>query len=400
MNFPSLFDIPLSDDLCREIDFRAQHALLRQRSSRSLPVTEHAQRLREAVAVYGADACIRHPGDIKTIYSGMTTRLFLAIQELYCDRLGRSVETVGQILKTQAKHSGREPVEDEAVWAICSYVDSRRHQITNVTILRTGAIWAIVSIYLPVQVMSIDGMVCPCSLALIVDLSCDQVIAFRTLDSRQRDESIRLALYDAIASSRQPSSENYSGLLWMLPNALLVDSSDTSSSLRQACVELSIEVVDSSTDVLLERSHAVTGIRDRWSESTYRSNQEYPVSTFELIFDRSLFSIQGTEPRRTKEERLQQFADLRGYSQDPASMLPALRWLLPEVRAVAANGSIPHRGLHYAHELLALWPGRTAQLRLSAESEARAWAYFGDEILCEALALELRRKDGSYRTNR
>ena len=43
------------------------------------------------------------------------------------------------------------------------------------------------------------------------------------------------------------------------------------------------------------------------------------ASRFELVFDRSLFGIQGAEPKRAKEAKLQQFSNLRGYSQDPAS---------------------------------------------------------------------------------
>lgn len=400
MELTSLLDIPLPEDLCQEIDFRAHVALLNQRQGTAPWMLDHALSLRQAVAVRGVNACIRHPADITAIYTGVNTRHFLKIQELYCHRLGRSIETIVAIMKAQAYHAGVEPLQDEAVWAICMFLNDLRQQNTSMTIQKSDASWAIMSMTLAVETTAADGAISRPSLILVLDLSQDRVTAFKTVSTEAREEYIDLAFYDALTAARRPCFDDEAGLAWLLPKTLLVDPLDMNSWLKRACAELSIEVATTLSGAVLERSKTLRDIQGFWSALHSRPQRAMSASRFELVFDRSLFSIQGTEPKRAKEAKLQQFSNLRGYSQDPASMLPALRWLLPVIDTEVVNGSMLHRDLHYTHDLLQLWPGRLAQLRVSAESEARAWVYFGNEVVCEAFAVELRRKDGSYRPNR
>ena len=91
---------------------------------------------------------------------------------------------------------------------------------------------------------------------------------------------------------------------------------------------------------------------------------------------------------------------MQGFSRDPASIFPALRNLLPLHRSRICDGSVEFNGLHYADELLDLWQGKPVCLRCSEEAESRAWIYLNNEILCEANAIELRRRNGTYRPSR
>ena len=81
--------------------------------------------------------------------------------------------------------------------------------------------------------------------------------------------------------------------------------------------------------------------------------------------------------------------------------IPALRQLLPvHPGTIDADGAVEFDGLHYEDDLLKYWPGHRVQLRRSEQAEATAWVYLDGEVLCQAMARELRRKDGTHRPNR
>ena len=399
MQLPSLFDILLENDLCQEIDLRAQVTLL-DRPQVPTPMAERQQFLRQAVAAYGIDSCIRNPGDVATVYRGVTTRHFLEIQALYCDRLGRSAEVVMEIQKAKALNAGAKMIEDEAVWSICMYLNDRRQQSTTATIEQTDASWAIIVVSLPTGITAVNDSASLSFAVLIVDVSHDLVIAFRTAASEASTESTNMALYDALAATRRPSVSGQGGLVWHPPRTVLVDPSNTNPWLKKACAELGITATEASTREVVDQSKTVQLVRSVLSTPRLLAPHGMSVSKFELVFDRLLLIVQKIEPRRAATLNSESYSHLRGFSQDPAAMLPALRWLLPVVESRIADGAVLHRGLHYTHELLELWPDRLAQLRVSAEAEARAWVYFEHEVVCAASAAELRRTDGSLRPNR
>ena len=192
-------------------------------------------------------------------------------------------------------------------------------------------------------------------------LTNGSTIAFRTATSEASTESTNMALCDALAATRRPSISGQGGLVWHLPRIVLVDPSNTNSCLEKACAELAITATVASTQMVADRSRTVQLVRRFLSIPQLLSPHGMAVSKFELVFDRSLSTIQKIEPRRAAKLSSESFSHLRGFSQDPATMLPALRWLLPVVEARIADGSVLHRGLHYTHELLELWPGRLAQ---------------------------------------
>ena len=209
-----------------------------------------------------------------------------------------------------------------------------------------------------------------------------------------------MAFYDALTSCRRPSVEDRSGVAWTLPRVILIDQRYQSTWLEKSCADLAIETIYAPPADTSQRCALVGEVRRMWSMADDRLRRSMTQTKFEQIFDRFLFSVQQFEPRRAARLKSEFFSHRKGFSQDPAAMLPPLRWLLPAAEGEIANGSILHRGLHYEHDLLNLWPGRPARLRISTEAEARAWVYFEEDVICDASAAELRRRDGSFRPNR
>jgi hypothetical protein len=122
---------------------------------------------------------------------------------------------------------------------------------------------------------------------------------------------------------------------------------------------------------------------------------------FRLIFDTHLRRIHGYGPHTIEQQTAHNHAHLTGYNRDPAWQFPALRRLLPaQSDVVAEDGSVACAGLHFEDDLLAYWTGQQVTVRCSLHSDAAAYVYVDDEILCMGMARELRRSDGSYRTKR
>jgi hypothetical protein len=67
---------------------------------------------------------------------------------------------------------------------------------------------------------------------------------------------------------------------------------------------------------------------------------------------------------------------------------------------ISHDGAVPFDGLHYTDELLLHWAGSSVTFRRSEQTEALIWVYLQDSVLCQAMARELRRRDGSYRPQR
>jgi predicted ester cyclase len=118
------------------------------------------------------------------------------------------------------------------------------------------------------------------------------------------------------------------------------------------------------------------------------------------VFDNYLAKAHGYGPVIDAIEHDHQFAHLTGYNRDPAWQFPALRRLLPaQSDVVAEDGSVACAGLHFEDDILSPWAGQQVTVRRSLHSDAAAYVYVDDEILCLAMARELRRADGRYRTH-
>ena len=120
-----------------------------------------------------------------------------------------------------------------------------------------------------------------------------------------------------------------------------------------------------------------------------------------MLFDNYIEKFSDHGPRLRRNWLEWDYSHLVGYNRDPAWQFPALRRLLPShVSTIGDDGTVAYDGLHYENDLLAYWLGHGVTLRQSEASEAIAWIQLDGEILCRAVARELRREDGSYRPNR
>jgi len=85
---------------------------------------------------------------------------------------------------------------------------------------------------------------------------------------------------------------------------------------------------------------------------------------------------------------------------DPAQQFAELRTLFPGRMAyVEEDGTLEWQGWHFRdmEDILYYWAHETVTVRPSPSTEAMIWVYWNNSILCNAIADELRNRDGSYR---
>jgi hypothetical protein len=140
-------------------------------------------------------------------------------------------------------------------------------------------------------------------------------------------------------------------------------------------------------------------LAEQWRE--LQSHRKIAPERWAIVFDSYLNSRYGTSPLRAREQANHSFRHLIGYTSDPAALVPGLRVLLtPQEAEISQTGDILYDGLHYVHDLLVLFPEQSVLIRRSESTEAVIWVYLESEILCQAMARELARHDGSYRSQR
>jgi hypothetical protein len=388
----SLFNTPLSIEArqrvyCAALD-AAEHGLYPQALPKDLPLSEFRHLRRQ----YGPSINIVRPEYVERVFGGVTLALYRRIEELYCSRVGRSIRTVAMIVQKESGMTTTSPVTYEAVWAICLYLERRRVSAVEVSIAPERAKWDLFHISPDVKIRDQDGSTFRPAVVCVEEPALNRILGFRVANPAKSGDASPLATYDALASLRQPGLGAAAGLVWSLPEQITVDGV-INLELRKACGRLGIPVSAESRDSALQQ--ALNGL---WWRDI--STMIFAHSEFEILFDTHLAKIHGFGPRRTQQEQMRKYRDLNGYNQDPASQFPALRYFLPPHReAVAAGGEVEYDGLHYEDDLLKNCVGQEVALRQSEESEAVAWVYLEEEILCRAVARELRR-DGGYRSKR
>ncbi len=390
----SKLNLPLSQDNCQQIHFSALRAAANglQQSSIPAPVAATYEFLRQN-HLYGGEAYLVHPADVDRIFSGVTLAVYKTIEELYCCRLERSVQTIYQILNKMAIQAGVPPLEYEAAWAICLYLEERRQANSDVTTERVETIWQVIRLNPDVNIQNGSDVYRP-TLVCVLDVNSSRILSFRVArDEGEIEESAGLAIYDAIVSQRIPAQDGVAGLVWRLPARLATKTNlpqDTQKALSRMGIRIEPVCV---TGPLLE------SLRGNWDADL--ADRILQKNHFNVIFDNYLQKIHGYGPRHTQQNLKYEFAHLIGYNRDPAWQFPTLRQLLPPRSTfITADGKAEYDGLHYEDKLLAYWPRHQIVLRRSEEAEAVAWVYLAGQILCQAMALELRRRDGSYRPNR
>ncbi|MBU0492758.1 MAG: hypothetical protein KKA73_22315 [Chloroflexi bacterium] len=386
---------PLQADICQRLHFTALRAAAQGLRSDAIPGHISQAQLRQQAHWQGPTAYLAHPADVERIFCGVTLAVYQAIESLYCSRLERSIRMVWRILEAMARQEGIPTVEYEAVWAICLYLDERRAANSDVTIEQVGTTWQVALVAPDVRIQHGDAPARRPTIACVMDTRSPRVLAFRILDD-DLEESISLALYDAIVSQRQPTREGVAGLTWRLPAHITTAEAeiDLPANCQISCTRLGMAVTPANGTLPL-----LDSLRGDWT----RDLPDRPLQQdhFAALFDNYLDKMQGYGPRRIQERQGREFVALVGYNRDPAWQFPALRDFLPlRPGRIAQDGSVEYDGLHYEDALLTYWLDRPVMLRQSEMSEALAWIYLDGEMLGQAGARELRRQDGSYRPHR
>lgn len=338
-------------------------------------------------------ALLLHPAVIEEMFCGVTLEVYKAIEQLYCSRLQLSFQRIHQLLAQMSRQAGVSEITSEAVWAMCTYLDEKRIASQDVTLEITNEAWRIIRIW-PNALIG-DQSEHPACITCVISGDDSRALAFRVGTTSSAANDLALSVYDAVVALRQPSPDGAAGLKWRTPNSVLVHTDwEIPASFLQTCNELGLKVNRSVDTCTLENR-----LRDNWLRDVHL--RQFQVSELTAIFDHYLYKVHGYGPLHTKRLRDRKLRHVIGYNRDPAWQFPTLRQLLPVSSAqIDLSGTIAFDGLHYDHEFLSLWPGQEVTLRRSEYSDAIIYAYIDGEILCQAMARELRRRDGSYRSRR
>lgn len=371
---------PLTMEMYQRIHAAALQRTMRGLHLHAIPDHIDVGQLKQLVARIGFDGCLIHPSDVERIFAGVTLETYQTIQGLYCSRLGRSIAMVHRILQRWCQQENAPVPTYEAVWAICLYLEKRRRESVDVSVARASGAWWIgklsPAVRIPVEkdAFYLPGIVC------ILDTHTQHMLAFRIAPLDTLAESIPLALYDAIAAQRQPHPLALAGLLWQLPRRIVTEEV-LSPECTIVCKRMGIRVETTMcTQPLLE------ALRDMWASGL--EGRVLPRSRCAAILDSFLARMHGYGPVREGERRDEAFAQAQGYNQDPATLFPLLRELLPERKGMITDDGLVIDGyLRYTDALLRFWPRAQVTLRHSAHSTNRAWIFLEGEILCQAKQL-------------
>lgn len=387
---------PLDRDLCQRIHYQALLRAARACRLEELPSTVDLPRLRELGQLLGGGVYLSHPQAVERLFSGISLGIYRMIVELYCSRLERSIAMVWRIVRARA--AGRADIPYEALWALCMHLEEYRRHETEVTIGRDPASWWLFSLGCEEEGQAGVGASGQHLIVCLLDLAREAVIAFRVADDQLAGAAYGLVVYDALLAGRRPSQHSATGLTWRVPERLIVER-ELPQGPREGCSRLGI-VLETRPDPPQLRHRLQSGFQ---REITGR---QLEVDRWADAFDTYLHKVHGYSPLRDREGRDREHHHLVGYNRDPAWQCPALRHFLPQYSgAIAKDGTIPYDGMHYADDLLAYWPGAAVTFRRSEQTEALIWVYLDwvyldGDMLCAALARELRRRDGSYRSRR
>jgi hypothetical protein len=387
---PSVFDLPLNTEACQQI-----YATALRRLSRDSQMVERESALtsdfvREQIHRYGADRCLLHPAESEQIFQGVTLDVYQTIKELYCSRLERSIQMVTRILHAMAQRMNAPCLTNEAIWAICLSLEKLRREETVVTIQRNSDLWWIGEI----ASASLTHLEPSCAqespplVVGVIDMTHSRVLSLQIGKQTVREQLRTQVLYEALCSMRQPDPKGVAGLRWHLPAKIVVEKLPGQNW----------QTWSESIGIPLESSHSsfcfLEDLRDLW-ENVFSTRKLSPDQRGR-VFESALNMTYGTSPQRSCEENERTFSHLCGYMTDPAWLFPALRMLLPAVSAANTHAEgVCCNSLHYTHELLSYWPETPVIVRPSAWTEATAWIYLDGEMLCQAVARELVRRDGS-----
>jgi hypothetical protein len=387
----SLLNRPLLPEVCQRIHAQALFQTARGRNVDSVPSSIPVAQLRALLHHGGPETCLTHLTEIERLFHGMTFSVYQFIEALYCSRVARSIAMVTRVVNALARCANLSPIHAEAIWSICLHLDEQRAHMIRVTTQPSQATWWLGEIASSPLVAQ-AGHNPQRALVAVIDISTPAVLAFRIGWEQSITELVSLALYDALAAARYPHPSGGGGLVWIIPSSLLTTGRPPLTC-TLTCTSLGVRIETCA--------RSAVPLREDMSMYWKTLHTPGPVPTGQFIFDSILKRAYGTSPLRLREQNNHRFKQFIGYQNDPAHLVPALRALLPSHDAcIRARGEIFFDGLHYTDDLLTLFPGARVSIRRSEQSEALIWVSLDGEMLGEARARELARRDGSYRAHR
>lgn len=394
----ALLNQHIEPDTLAEIFLQAcEYADVRARHERSIHRDLGLGNVCSLVRRYRWDAPPMHPATIRHRFRGATTSVLLTISELYCDRVDRSISSVIEIMQGFADEAGTDPLDPMAVWALCTYFDERKREKLEPTIELRNDCWRIEMLRPPIWLSDSSGARFAPEIIVVVDDANGYVIASH-VDRPESKTSNSLCLYAAIVGQRRPSAAARSGVKWRLPSAIYSGSESIINTLHSHCLDFPFEVDAKELEPGSPAAQTIENLRGDWTSDLDR--HAIPLKRFENVLDNFLWRFYDNGPQRTQRENAAAYSSLIGYAQDPGDIYPALRRLLPIYPSRIEAGQVYHNGLTYEDPLLRLWPDRDVLVTPSLAAEAHAWISMGGNVVCKASALQLRRKDGSYRPYR
>lgn len=394
LNNPFTSSSPLNTSLtideCQEIRLKAIQELVSHKETVTvIPDTLGFEQLQHHIPELGLEIFLAHPTYIERVFNGVSTDIFQAIQGLYCDYIGRSVDMIFLILKRMAENVGASSISYEAIWCICLYLD-RLHQKRFVVRREVvDDIWHLYQVRLAVNALDKFGEIYEPHCLLVISERNIQVVGL-SLDNRNNMQQASLmALYQALSLQRKPASLETAGIIWQTPNSIRVPY-PLSPALNMACQVAGLETQEDGSDGPSGVQALLNRIIAYWEQPPLL---EQTVNETQLtrLFNTYLYKSLGYSPLRAERKWNHTWRHLFGYNRDPASLLPPLRMFIPEHSAFTHDdGSIMWNGLRYENPLLAYWPNIPITIRISPHAESRCWVYLDGDVLCDAYLREMK----------
>jgi hypothetical protein len=383
---------PLDRELCQRLHYKALEQAMGGCHTDAVPSTVDLSVQRQHSRLFGREAYLYHPESVERLFAGISLGVYRLIVELYCSRLERSMNMVWRIVQALALGAGRAGISYEAVWAVCMHLEEQRRRETGVALEQDTATWWIIPLFYEEKNRCAEQTHNQHMIVCLLDLAREVVLAFRVVDRQHMSDALGLVLYDALVGQRQPYRAA-AGLSWHVPERLIVEQG-LSQDCLEGCMLLGITCETKQEPPVFFQAIQVGFRREV-------TNRRLRVDQLTIVFDSYLHKAYDYSPLRFREDRDRIYFHLVGYNRDPAWQCPVLRHFLPlHSGVITDDGTLFYDGLHYTDELLAYWIGVKVTFRLSEHTEALIWVYLEGSMLCTALALELRRRDGTYWSHR
>lgn len=387
---PGSTEIPIGSEDCQRIHYHAVQAAVRGIRPESIPESLPLAALMERARLDGSEAYLFHPADVESLFAGVTLAVYRAVRTLYCSRLGRSTKMVWRILSAMADAAGAAIIPYEAIWALCLNMEESRRASVGVHIERERDIWWIGQTMPDISIQENSASWYRPTITWCVDARDSRVLAFRIAPQEVAGDNVLLVLYDAIVDHRRPHQSVVTGLLWHLPERI-ISTFPLPPSCYAAFARGGVKIDETRAELPL-----IQTVRETWERGM--AGRVLLSGHCAALLDTYLNRKYGYGPLRVREQRARSYTPLVGYNQDPAWQFPLLREFLPLAQSsITVEEVAQFDGLHYTHELFSYWRGYPVTMRRSEHTEAVAWIYLDGEVLCQAHARELRRRDGSYR---